>query len=232
MQNLTFNPVMQTIQTHKSDWIKYSNNTPALSPRQVLTSKNMAVWTGLVSRGISNALRGLSQMVGYQIMVTSPDLKWLPVKDVTNMIGGPEEVGIGIYLAIEGDATGHLLLMHDINIAFKLIDIQLGLPQGTTEHIGEMESSVLGEMGNITGSFFLNALADSGNMLLMPSPPVVMADLVRAIINIPLTLIMEEQDNALMVKATFSADSQQMDGTFMVLPTMDFMTAILDRQTT
>ncbi len=232
MQNLTFNPVMQTIQTHKSDWIKYSNNTPALSPRQVLTSKNMAVWTGLVSRGISNALRGLSQMVGYQIMVTSPDLKWLPVKDVTNMIGGPEEVGIGIYLAIEGDATGHLLLMHDINIAFKLIDIQLGLPQGTTEHIGEMESSVLGEMGNITGSFFLNALADSGNMLLMPSPPVVMADLVRAIINIPLTLIMEKQDNALMVKATFSADSQQMDGTFMVLPTMDFMTAILDRQTT
>ncbi len=230
MQSRTVNTPPQILEQPASDRLGFNSTGPFQSQSQVLTSEQMVVWTGLVSKGISNALRGLSEMVGHQIVVTSLDLRWLPAKDATGMVGGPEKVGIGIYLSIEGDATGHLLLVHDIDIAFKLIDIQLGLPLGATEHVGEMERSVLGEMGNITGSFFLNALADSGNMVLMPSPPAVMVDMVRAIISIPLTSIMEEQDEALMVKATFSADNQQLDGTFMVLPTMDFMKTILSRQ--
>lgn len=230
MHSLALDTTAQTLAQPASDRLGFNSNDPFRSQDQVLTRKQMVVWTGLVSKGISNALRGLSEMVGHQIVVTSLDLKWLPVKDVTGMIGEPEAVGIGIYLSIEGDASGHLLLVHDLDIAFKLIDIQLGLPLGSTDQIGEMERSVLGEMGNITGSFFLNALADSGNMVLMPSPPVVIADLVQAIMNIPLTSIMEKQDDALMVKATFSADNQQLDGIFMVLPTMDFMKTILSRQ--
>ncbi len=227
MQSITLDTTAQTLA--QPAFARFSNDS-FQSQDQVLTREQMVVWTGLVSKGISNALRGLSEMMGHQITITTLDLKWLPAKDATSMIGGPEAVGIGIYLSIEGDATGHLLLVHDLDIAFKLIDIQLGLSLGATEQMGEMERSVLGEMGNITGSFFLNALADSGNMVLMPSPPVVMLDMVRAIISIPLTSIMEEQDDALLVKATFSAGNQQLDGTFMVLPTMDFMQTILSRQ--
>jgi chemotaxis protein CheC len=210
--------------------LSFDIEAPGIKPEKLLTKEKIAVWTGLVSKGISNALHGLSEMVGHQIVVTSLDLKWLPAKNASGMLGGPEAFGVGIYLGIEGDATGHLLLMHDVNIAFKLIDIQLGLPLGTTNQIGEMERSVLGEMGNITGSFFLNALADSGNMVLMPSPPAVIADLASAIMNIPLAFLMEKQDDALVVKATFSADNQPLDGTFIVMPTMDFMLTVLSRQ--
>jgi chemotaxis protein CheC len=210
--------------------LSFDIEAPGIKPEKLLTKEKIAVWTGLVSKGISNALNGLSEMVGHQIVVTSLDLKWLPAKNASGMLGGPEAFGVGIYLGIEGDATGHLLLMHDVNIAFKLIDIQLGLPLGTTNQIGEMERSVLGEMGNITGSFFLNALADSGNMILMPSPPAVIADLASAIMNIPLAFLMEKQDDALVVKATFSANNQPLDGTFIVMPTMDFMLTVLSRQ--
>jgi len=205
--------------------------SPEPATEQLLTKEKMSVWTGLVSKGISNALNGLSLMVGHQISVTGLDLRWLPIKEATGVVGGPEEEGIGIYLAIEGDATGHLLLMHDVSIAYKLIDIQLGIPLGETASMGEMERSVLGEMGNITGSYFLNALADTGDMVLMPSPPAVIVDMSRAIMNIPLSYIMEEQDDALMVKATFCVGNQPLDGSFMVLPTMDFMSTILARQT-
>jgi chemotaxis protein CheC len=210
--------------------LSFDIEAPGIKPEKLLTKEKIAVWTSLVSKGISNALHGLSEMVGHQIVVTSLDLKWLPAKNASGMLGGPEAFGVGIYLGIEGDATGHLLLMHDVNIAFKLIDIQLGLPLGTTNQIGEMERSVLGEMGNITGSFFLNALADSGNMILMPSPPAVIADLASAIMNIPLCFLMEKQDDVLVVKATFSANNQPLDGTFIVMPTMDFMLTVLSRQ--
>ena len=195
--------------------------------RLMLTKDEMAVWTRLVSQGIANAMSGLSEMVGHEISVNALDLKWLPAKDAADLLGGTDTPGVGIHLSIDGDATGHLLLIHDPKIAFQLIDLQLDLSLGSTQQMGEMERCALGDIGGITGTFFLNTLADSAGLVLMPSPPLVIVDTVLAIMNVPLGFIMEKQDDALVVKATFSADSRQMDGTFMVLPTMDFMKTIL-----
>lgn len=191
------------------------------------TKDELAVWTWLVSRGISNALSGLSQMVGHEIRVNSVTLKQFPVREAANLMGGPEEIVVGIYLAIHGDTDGHLMLVHKPKIAFELVDMQMGLPPGTTKSLEEMERSVLGEMGNITGSYFLSSLADASGMILMPSPPTVMIDMAGAIMEIALTRILQEQDDVFVVKTTFGTDTQQIDGSFMVLPTMEFMRAIL-----
>ncbi len=193
----------------------------------MFTKDETAIWTWMVSKGISNSLSGLSEMVGQELKVTSLDLKRYPAKDCAMLLGGPENLVVGIYLTIDGDATGHLMLIHDPKIAFQLIDLQLDLPPGSTHELEEMGRSVLGEMGNITGSFFLNALADASGLNLMPSPPAVMIDMAGAILGIALTKIMQEQDDVLVIRATFGADSQQFDGTFMVLPTSDFMKVIL-----
>ncbi len=198
---------------------------PALEIR--LTKEDMAVWTWLASKGITNALAGLSQMTGREINVNSLDVKWLPAKDAAVLLGGTEAPGIGIHLSIGGDATGHILLMHDPRVAFQLIDLQLDLPLGSTQELGEIERCALGDIGNITGTFFLNTLADSANLVLMPSPPVVIVDTVRAIMNVPLEFIREKQEDALVVRATFSADKRQIDGSFLILPTTDFMKTIL-----
>lgn len=193
----------------------------------MFAKEEMSVWTWLVSKGISNALYGLSQMVGHEINVTSLELEQLPAKDAASLMGGPETIVVGIYLAIQGDATGHLMLIHDPKMAFALVDIQLGLPPGSTQKLEEMERSVLGEMGNITGSFFLNAIADATNLVLMPSPPAVIVDMVGAVMDIPLTFIMQKQDDVIVAKTTFSTANRQISGTFMILPTMDFLNAIL-----
>jgi len=193
----------------------------------MFTKDETAIWTWLVSRGIANSLSGLSQMVGQELSVTSLDLRQYPAKDAAMLLGGPENLVVGIYLTIDGDATGHIMLIHDPRIAFELIDIQMGLAPGSTQGLEEMERSVLGEMGNITGSFFLNALADASSLNLQPSPPAVMIDMAGAILGIALTKIMQEQDDVLVIRATFSAGSRRMDGTFMVLPTSDFMNVIL-----
>ncbi len=193
----------------------------------LLSREELAVWTWMVSRGISNSLFGLSQMVGQEISVTSLDIQQVPAKSAADLLGGPEQLVVGIYMTIHGDATGHLMLVHNPKIAFDLIDIQLGLPPGETKELGEMERSILGEMGNITGSFFLNALADATNLTLMPSPPSVMVDMAGAVLDIALTKIMQKQDDVLAAKTTFGTASQQMSGTFLVMPTMDFLNVIL-----
>lgn len=209
--------------------VSVETNMSAPMPDLALSREDMAVWLWLVSKGIANALSGLSQMVGHEIKVTSLDLKQLPAKDAAGLLGGADAPGVGIYLSIEGDATGHLLLVHEPKIAFQFIDLQLGLDLGSTNKIEEMGRSVLGEMGNITGAFFLNILADSADLVLMPSPPSVIVDVVGAIMSIPFGSIEKVQDDAIVVKATFNADERQMEGMFMVLPTMDFMNTVLSR---
>ncbi len=191
------------------------------------TKEEVSVWTWLVSRGIANALSGLSQMIGQELKVTALDLRQVPAKHAAQLLGGPEEKVVGIYLTIVGDATGHLMLVHEPGIAFQLIDLQMGQTAGTTTTMGEMEASIMGEMGNITGSFFLNALADATNLTLTPSPPAVMIDMAGAILGIALTKIMQEQDDVLVVSTDFGTDNQQMNGNFLVMPTTDFLRTIL-----
>lgn len=192
-----------------------------------LSKDELAIWTWLVSRGIANSLSGLSRMIGDELTVSGLDVKRFPAKDVVNLVGGFEKLVVGIYLTISGDADGHLMLIHEPKIAFDLIDTQLGQPIGTTTDLGEMERSVLGEMGNITGSFFLNAIADATNLSLTPSPPVVMVDMAGAIMGIALSEILQDQDNVLAIRATFSSCGRQIEGNFMVLPTMKFLRVIL-----
>lgn len=207
-----------------------SGSNPVAESEAMFTKNEIVVWTWLVSKGIANALSGLSRMVKCEISVTSLNLEQLSTKDATDLLGGPGALGIGIYLTIHGDASGHLLLVHDPEIAFQLIDIQMDLPAGSTQRIGEMERSVLGEMGNVTGGFFLNTLADMTGLSLLPSPPSVIVDTVGAILSIPLNFLMDKQEEALAVKTTFSAGTRQIHGTFLILPTAEFMKTVLCSQ--
>jgi chemotaxis protein CheC len=213
---------------HYPDVPPIESNTATL-PIKTLASANLSAWTWLVEKGISNALSGLSQMVGKELGVTSIDLKWTPASKVIDILGIPDNNVVGIYLTIEGDATGHMLLLHDTETALHLVDMQFGLPKGSTQELDEMGYSILGETGNITGSFFLNALADTTNLVLMPSPPSVLSDAAGAVLNVPLTSIMAEYKNVFVTRTTFQAtEDNDINGTFIVLTAMDFMTTLLD----
>lgn len=198
-----------------------------MSGTPLLTKEEMSVWTWLVSKGIANAMQGLSTMIGHELVVTALSVKQQPVQQAAELLGGPENLLVGIYLEIEGDATGHLMLVHDPMMAFQLIDLQIGTSSTPGLEMGEMEKSVMGEMGNITGSYFLNALADATEMSLTHSPPAVMVDMASAILDVALTPIMMEQDDVLVVQTTFGTTNRQIDGIFLVMPTMGFLNSVL-----
>lgn len=194
---------------------------------QMLTKEEIAIWTWLVSKGIASALSGLSRMVGQKLSVTSLDIRQLPAKDAAILLGGPENPVVGICQEVHGDATGHLMLIHDPQIAFELVDIQMGLPRGSTVGLEEVERSTLEEIGNITGSFFLNAVADATNLTLIPSPPVVMVDIAGNILSITMPQILQEQENVLAIKISFGTVNRQIQGVFLVMPTLDFLKVLL-----
>ncbi len=183
-------------------------------------------WAGLVSTGIGNAISGLSQMVGQEIKATALKPTVVEIKDVPNIFGGPEVMTVGIYLRVTGAATGHMLLVYQPQAAFELLDMLLGVVLGTTQDLGEMEESALGEMGNIMGSFFLNSLSDATGLSFYPSPPAVMMDMAGAVLDVALSEIMLEADEACLVEATFGTQDKQVNGTFLVLPSPGLLKAL------
>ncbi len=200
-----------------------------MQTKPLLSKEELAVWTWLVSKGIGNAMRGLSIMIGQELTVTALSVTQYAVEKAAELLGGPETLLVGIYLTIDGDATGHLMLVHDPKVAFQLIDIQTGSTSNASLEMGDMERSVMAEMGNITGSYFLNALADATDMTLTHSPPAVIIDMASAILGVALTPIMMEQDEVLVVQTRFGTANRQIDGAFLVMPTMEFLRAILNK---
>ncbi|HXF51646.1 MAG TPA: chemotaxis protein CheC [Dehalococcoidia bacterium] len=192
-----------------------------------LNSVNHGRWTELVGKGTANAMLGLSRMIGQEIHVTSFSLRRIPVVQIADLVGGPEVTSVGIYLTATGSANGHIMLVYDPRIACAFVDLLMGQPPNTTRHLGELERSALGEMGNIIGSFFLSALADETGLDLRPSPPAVMMDMAGALLDIVAADILLTQDEAFVAEATFHTADREIAGMFFVIPSEGLVNALV-----
>lgn len=192
----------------------------------------MMAWAGAVNKGVANAVAGLSEMVGQAITATSLKSGQIPLKDIVNLLGGPEALTVGVYLGFEGSATGRIVLAYQPKTAFGLIDMLMGEPAGSTQSLGDMEKSALMEMGNLMGAFFLNSVADANGLSLCPTPPEVMIGEARAIASAALSQVEPGVEEGLIVDATFGTHDHQISGTFLVMPSPDLVRVLRERWNT
>jgi chemotaxis protein CheC len=186
-------------------------------------------WTELVSTGVTNAIAGMSEMIGQEIIISKFKATSINLRDASQLLGGPEAETAAIYLSISGPASGHMILVYQPQTAFDLIDLLMGEQAGATNSLGEMEESVLAEMGNIVGSFFLNAISDATRLDLRVSPPAVMMDMAGAVLDPILAERMMETDAALVVETAFGTKDCQIDGMFLAMPSIELQAILLER---
>lgn len=183
-------------------------------------------WADLIRKGTDKAIGNLSQMIGQPVDVGSFQLRGVPIADISRIVGGPEVLSVGIYLTVSGTADGHLMLIYDPKIACAFVDLIMARPAGTTQTLGEMEQSALGEMGNIVGASFLTVLADEAGMNLRPSPPAVMMDMAGALLDIIAADLLMTQDEAFVAETTFTAPDREISGMFFVMPSASLLSAL------
>ncbi len=180
----------------------------------------------MADAGVRNAARGISSMIGEEISVGCPKISMVPIARITDLLGGPENEAVGIYLRTDRKLSGQMMMVIPFNLAIELVDMMLGQPIGTTQTLGAMERSALAELGNMTGSYFLNAVADLTGLDGRPSPPAVMVDMIGAILNILLATWDGVSENVLMIQATFMRGERQAEASFWVIPdhsTLEFV---------
>lgn len=176
---------------------------------------------------MTSAMSSLGQMIGRDIGISSFSLRNIPVDEICHLMGGPDTVSVGIYLAVSGSAEGQIMLMYEPKMACGFVDMMMLVPAGTTQSLGDMEQSALGELGNVVGSSFLNVLADSTGLDLRPSPPTVKMDMAGALLDVIAATILITQDDALVAETTFVASDRQISGMFFIIPSQSLLDVIL-----
>ena len=89
---------------------------------------------------------------------------------------------------------------------------------GTTTEPDELAESAIGELGNIVGSAFINALADHVNLSLHPSPPTVINDMAIALVESVYAEVLSQGGDVVMMDAIFEDHSGKTAGLIIVAP--------------
>lgn len=172
----------------------------------------------LAKEGINNAAHGFSIMLGQRLSVTEPVLKVVAYSEIPDLLGGVEAEAVGIYLRAEGAIPAQFMLILPYEKAKELVDLLMGQDMGTTQQLGSLERSALAEVGNLTGTFFMNTVATLAHLDLRPTPPAVMVDMVGAIMDIIVATSGEVSENVLMLQASFELDDRQVQADLWIIP--------------
>jgi chemotaxis protein CheC len=179
----------------------------------------------LARAGLENAAVGLSEMIGQRITMTVPHVTVVPITAVPEKVGGAEAQVVGIYLASEGDLNGHIMLIMGIDDAVKLIGLLLGSDLGGSNSAADagacfdaLARSALAEAGNLTASFFLNAVSTLLGRSARPSPPAVIVDMAGAVLDIMLVTAGQLSDDVVLMETVFQSEGRELHIFFWVLP--------------
>lgn len=164
--------------------------------------------------------RGLSDMVGQTITSDTPQVKKMVASQFATRARAAEEEVIGIYLKMEGGLSGRAILMLPRLFALNLTDLLMELPQGTTTELGSIGRSALAEVGNLTLSHFLNAVASfiGESEMLRPSPPIVIVDMLDTILNMAITHAVITNKDLFVIETVFTNAAKTLKFRFWVLP--------------
>jgi chemotaxis protein CheC len=176
--------------------------------------------------GAGNAATALSNLVKTTIDMKVPHVKLLSFDEITESVGGPEEVVVGIFLRIEGDIPGNMFFFLEQEVAKKLLESMMGKHSDSQElFFNEMEMSALQEVGNILSGSYLSALADFTQLNLQPSVPALAVDMAAAILSYGLIEVGKVGDYALIIDTSFldmdGNTDQNIKGQFVLLPDPD-----------
>lgn len=176
--------------------------------------------------GAGNAMTALSQMLQCKVDMKVPQVRLLEFKEVGTLMGGEEQLMIGVYLAVEGDITGSIMFLVKQDSAKHLVNkLMMGMASEGPE-FNEMELSAMKEVSNIITGAYLNSLSTLTNLKIYPSPPELKLDMAGAILSVPAIEFGTIGDKILLIQSQFS-DEVEIDGYFILIPDLESYQKIL-----
>jgi chemotaxis protein CheC len=177
----------------------------------------------LANVGSGNASTALSGLLGRSVDISVPKAQALPFAEAVEAAGPAEQDITGIVLGIVGEMNGTVLLLVPPADADKICRM-LGV-----EPDGEFALSALGEIGNIVGTSYINALAAMTGMDIEPTPPATATDMLGALVASVLAGQAHAGDIALMLDSNLVVEGEDCSISFFLVPDQGGVDELLSR---
>lgn len=176
--------------------------------------------------GSGNAATALSSMISKKIDMDVPNVRILKFKDVAEILGGEENLVIGIYFELLEDVIGNMMFALELDSAINLTNLLFNREKQSNE-LDEMDISALSEVGNILASSFANSLSSLTGLKVFISVPSIALDMAGAILSVPAIQFGHVSDHALMIETIFKEDTKLVAGNLFFLPDLRSFDKIL-----
>ena len=199
---------------------------------QKITSLHLDVLKEIGNIGAAHAATALSDLLNKKIDMRVPKVEMVSFNDMMELVGGSENVVVGIFLRIEGDVEGSMFFVLPIEQANRFIrglirDDEFDFKNPSAPELG---LSAMQEMGNILSGSYLSALSDFTGLKIYPTVPGLSVDMFGAIISIGLIELSHVSDHVIVINTSIlddeQEDSESVRGHFFLLPDPDSFEAI------
>ncbi len=178
--------------------------------------------------GAGNATTALSQMINSKVDMKVPKVELLEFKELPDIVGGAENIVVGILFTLEGQIDGMMMFMMDKSAARHLVNLLMGsTDENSDETFTEMELSGLNEIGNIIAGAYLSSLSSLTNITIISSVPYMAIDMAGAILSVPAIEFGKIGDKALLIETEFKDQIRAVNGYFILIPTLESYGVIL-----
>ena len=200
------------------------------NPVGLFNDTHLDVFKEIASMGTAHAATALASIMDKQVTVTSLNVSWVDFQNVTDFIGGPENVIAGILVSLSGSMRGMVMHLLELESAAIITNVMMGMGGETPivkMEFNEMEASALEEMGNIMIASYINALAELVQCKIKPSAPSLSIDMANAVLSVPVAEFGKMADQVLIIESKLSVDNVNFTGYFSFLPNLESFRQLL-----
>ena len=177
----------------------------------------------LANIGSGTASTALSTMLGRAVDISVPTAQALPFADAVDAVGPAEKLVTGVVIGVVGDMEATVLLLLGERDAATLCGL-LGVDPDD-----ELAPSALGEIGNIVGASYINALGAMTGLEMEPEPPQSATDMLGAIVASVLAGRAAGDDIALVLDSDLKVEGEDCAISFLLVPTAGGVQELLTR---
>jgi len=176
--------------------------------------------------GAGKASSALSRLLEKEVRLNPPEIYLSPVKEIPQLIGGPQKMVVGTYSSLSGDVAGTVLIVYPTNSALILADLILNKKMGTSKALDEESQTKIKEIGNTLTKHYIESLISFLEIKINHSDERVVSTFGESLTDLVLLGIKEKY--AILIKTHFTIPDTEVEGEFILLVAIESLTKVIE----
>ncbi|WP_424000822.1 chemotaxis protein CheC [Haloarcula salina] len=169
----------------------------------------------MTTKGTQQAADNVEMMTGIPTDAEVTQISFAPITDVPKQVG--TETYVGTVVEFTGTPSGYLMVLFDevsaVTVAEAMMPIEMESDELTDQHTAAIE-----ELGNIMTSGFVDGWANVLQTSVEHTPPRVVHDMGRAIVDPLAAQVGQHQEHAFIIESEMKTDDIEFEAEILALP--------------